>query len=365
MAKEPQKLRRVVIKEELVALTGDFLNAIILQQLLFWSERVKDFDIFILEERKRSEKSGTPINMQPTRGWIYKKADELSEETMLGLAPGNIRNRIKKLEAQGYIMSRLNPEHKWDKTYQYRVDLLKIQRDLLKKGYFLEGYKINLDDIFDKADLMKAEIVPSNDGTSVSEIRINETDIRINESLIRDNETEIRKNETEIRKNETENRDVETAIRNSEIENRITKTVNRTDENVKAIPETTTKITTKNIVVDDVGDNPPGDTTQLVQKIIDSFREAAGGYELSPGDVETYLKLWSYDYILEKIQIVKKSKIDDSVMGFFISALKNNYPLPSPKKGLRVKRKDNPPPNPPDNTQSERKKALIKKLYLT
>ena len=41
---EPKKLKRVVIKEELFALTGDFKEAIILNQFIYWSERIRDFD---------------------------------------------------------------------------------------------------------------------------------------------------------------------------------------------------------------------------------------------------------------------------------------------------------------------------------
>ena len=44
-----KKLRRVVIKEELVALTGSVDAAIVLNQMIYWSERVKDFDDFIAE----------------------------------------------------------------------------------------------------------------------------------------------------------------------------------------------------------------------------------------------------------------------------------------------------------------------------
>ena len=36
----------------------------------------------------------------------------------------------------------MNPKYKWDKTYQYRVNLYKIQLDLGKMGYVLEGYKL-------------------------------------------------------------------------------------------------------------------------------------------------------------------------------------------------------------------------------
>lgn len=137
-----RKLKRIVIKEELVALTGDFRKAVILNQFLYWSERVKDFDKFIEEERKRAEKEGQEITIEPQNGWIYKTAEELSEETMLGLSPQTIRRLVKDLVKNGWVDERTNPKYKWDRTKQYRPNLVKIQNDLMKLGYSLEGYEI-------------------------------------------------------------------------------------------------------------------------------------------------------------------------------------------------------------------------------
>jgi len=69
-----RKLKRVVIQEELVALTGDHLNALILKQFLYWGERVQDFDKFIAEEKERDPDAA----MESTHGWIYKSAEELA-----------------------------------------------------------------------------------------------------------------------------------------------------------------------------------------------------------------------------------------------------------------------------------------------
>ena len=50
-------LKRVVIKEELVELTGDFRPALILNQFIYWSERMYDADKYIMEEKERALKS--------------------------------------------------------------------------------------------------------------------------------------------------------------------------------------------------------------------------------------------------------------------------------------------------------------------
>lgn len=79
-----KKLKRIVIKEELVALTGDFKLAIVLNQMLYWSERVADFDQFILEEKNRLKAEKMDDRVLPYRhGWIYKTASELGNECMI------------------------------------------------------------------------------------------------------------------------------------------------------------------------------------------------------------------------------------------------------------------------------------------
>jgi len=147
------KEKKVVIREGFVKITGDFIKAVILQQFFYWSERVKDFDKFILEERERALKDGTELNMPLQDGWIYKTAEELSQETMLGLAPSNMRRHITALVRQGFLDERYNPAHKWDRTKQYRVNLVKIAQELCKLGYQMSGYKVLLgDDAFSKIE---------------------------------------------------------------------------------------------------------------------------------------------------------------------------------------------------------------------
>jgi hypothetical protein len=139
-------LKRVVIKEEMVALTGNYIDAILLQQFVYWSERVRDFDKFIKQEIDRAEKYDPQYapKIKATNGWIYKTSEELSNETMIGLSPSNTRKHIKSLVEKGWISERNNPKYKWDKTLQYRLDLIRLQSDLHKLGYSLEGYKVDV-----------------------------------------------------------------------------------------------------------------------------------------------------------------------------------------------------------------------------
>ena len=133
---EPQKLKRIVIKEEFVAITGNYIDAILLSQLLYWSERVRDFDLFIKQEQIENE-------IEPKYGWIYKSYLELSNETMIGLSPSNVKKHLEKLIELGFISTRQN-KNKWDRRKEYKINLIAIQNELLKNGYALDGYALIL-----------------------------------------------------------------------------------------------------------------------------------------------------------------------------------------------------------------------------
>lgn len=139
---EVKKLKRAIIKEEFVTITKDFMLAVILNQFVYWSDRVNDFDKMIEEERKIASKEGIELNQPLKHGWIYKKAEELIEETMLGISQTSMRNKIKLLVKMGFLTERDNPNYKWDHTKQYRVNFQKLKDELSKHGYSLQGYKV-------------------------------------------------------------------------------------------------------------------------------------------------------------------------------------------------------------------------------
>ena len=144
-----KKLKRVVIKEELVNLTGKVNQAIVLNQMIYWSERVKDSDKFIKEELDRvrkfadgSEESLENIKKTLESGWIYKTSDEMISDCMLTISRQTMNRIFDNLVENSWISKRRNPKYKWDKTWQYRVNLNEIQKDLLKLGFNLEGYTL-------------------------------------------------------------------------------------------------------------------------------------------------------------------------------------------------------------------------------
>lgn len=119
-----RRLNRVVLREEFVALvnaycheppkkkvSAPYITAILLSQLLYWETRCRDYDSFRIEEHERLERfaQGRELRneaQQPpvlTHGWIYKSAQELSEETMLGLADSTILLHLRRLLSIGVL----------------------------------------------------------------------------------------------------------------------------------------------------------------------------------------------------------------------------------------------------------------------
>lgn len=60
------------------------------------------------------------------------------------MAPNTILRHVKFLVEKGWLDERNNPVHKWDRTKQYRVNLLKIHEDLMEIGYTLQDYKVEV-----------------------------------------------------------------------------------------------------------------------------------------------------------------------------------------------------------------------------
>ena len=137
------RIKKAVIREDLLSITNDYRKAIILNQFIYWSERVSDADKFIQKENEIAKSNGEE-ERELFYGWIYKTAEELADEVMLGLSASQIRRYISDLVDMGYISKRNNPKYKWDRTLQYRVNLVNIAKDLKKNGYPLSDYRIEI-----------------------------------------------------------------------------------------------------------------------------------------------------------------------------------------------------------------------------
>ena len=144
MEQKLRKLKKVVIREELYAITNDTMEAILLGQLIYWQERVNDIDKYISEEKVRCANDGTEFIDNSLNGWIYKTSKQLLEECMLNISEVTVRRYLQKLIDSKYILCRNNPNHKWDKTLQYRVNLPFIIKSIKNLGYDgLSGYSLS------------------------------------------------------------------------------------------------------------------------------------------------------------------------------------------------------------------------------
>lgn len=148
MSDTARPLLRVIIKEEFVQLLNSYQLAIVLNQILYWQERVWDFDKYQKQIYERwadipDDAGGyESYSKYLTNGWIYKKAEELSEECLTGWSHVTTRKYLSDLVELGYLEQRSNPNIKWDRTLQYRVNIKRLYVDLQKMGFSLEGWKI-------------------------------------------------------------------------------------------------------------------------------------------------------------------------------------------------------------------------------
>ena len=130
-------LKRVVIKQELLELTGNIYKAIILNQLIYWMQRREDFDQYVDELASINPDEDAP-KLPKTFGWIYKASSQLASEIMV-LKEGKTQIHLKELVERGLVDAQVANENRWDQTKSYRPNIPAIQRELWKLGYHLDG----------------------------------------------------------------------------------------------------------------------------------------------------------------------------------------------------------------------------------
>jgi DNA-binding transcriptional ArsR family regulator len=136
-----ENLKIAVLREEFSMLTGHYIQALALNQFVYWENRTKDAKLYREEEKQRFNSENESNEELPQYGWIYKTAEELAKEILLDVHPTTVRRHLKVLEEKGYLFKRTNSRYKWDKTYQYRVNLVKVVKDLERLGYPIKGYE--------------------------------------------------------------------------------------------------------------------------------------------------------------------------------------------------------------------------------
>lgn len=190
-------LKRVVIKEELVALTGDITKAMVLNQLVYWSERVRDVSEYKKQENaRRFIELGYELEIDKhwledlEYGWIYKSAQEMADELMMPSSRSTISRIFTAFEKVGWINSRRNPKNKMDKTKQYRVDIVAIQRDLYELGYNLEGYPI-YEPVNKMSDTNKEDFENSNENVINRNVQNEQSSVQFEQSNVQNAQRDV------------------------------------------------------------------------------------------------------------------------------------------------------------------------------
>jgi hypothetical protein len=137
-----RKLKRAVIKEELVALTGQWQEAVILQQLLHWTQTINQSDELIRQQiaafkQMGMEKEADEISSLIRDGWFYKSAEELADELMC-MKKTQVNNYLNRLEEKKFFKS--VPFSPTKRTRYIKVNVRYIRDELAKLGYTLEGF---------------------------------------------------------------------------------------------------------------------------------------------------------------------------------------------------------------------------------
>jgi hypothetical protein len=149
-----KKMRVVPLREDLMLLTKDTNQSLVLTQMLYWTERIDDLNELILEENKRLAEHNQQ-QKDYLRGWIWKSARQMSEELFHSLSEDTVQRAFNGLLKRGILTKRRNPKFKYDRTIQYRVDLLVLRR--LMKEIGIQFTDFQLDDL-----PQNAECIPQN-----------------------------------------------------------------------------------------------------------------------------------------------------------------------------------------------------------
>lgn len=141
--REPKRPRLFLLQGELLSLTGDGTSASLLGQLIYWNERVQDFELFAMEEKRNAFRSCSTFS----HGWFCKSLEELRLEAMSRLSLSAFHEVLDVLVEQGWVQRRGKPlaPHKGSQAYykiQLRVSLGKVCCDLHRKGYFHPGFAV-------------------------------------------------------------------------------------------------------------------------------------------------------------------------------------------------------------------------------
>jgi len=133
---------RALAKKEYFDLTGDYISAVLLNQIEYRTTHAEGFNAGLhLKEEMDNFSNHSP---QYKYGWILKSANKWNEECILGKSANTIRYYLLLLEQRGWITSRPHSAHSTDRTKEYRFNAYRVACDLKAIGWDIEGWRVNL-----------------------------------------------------------------------------------------------------------------------------------------------------------------------------------------------------------------------------
>lgn len=146
MQKKPRRMRSIPLREELMILTGDVKDALLLQQIIYWTEITGKMDEKVLKRAESLEKVGASFEdideeLKKLRdGWFHKSLEDFSTELFDIMSVSTISRRLTALKKKGFIEDKKDPNDKLNHEKWYRANLYQIQLALHKLGLNLHGY---------------------------------------------------------------------------------------------------------------------------------------------------------------------------------------------------------------------------------
>jgi hypothetical protein len=135
------KMKKAVLREDMMALTQDVTQALVLGQMLYWTKTLDEVNDWLFEENKRLAESELP-QYEYNCGWIYKSAREMRGDLMNAFSEDAIQRAFSALVTKGVLMKRHNPLLRYDRKLHYRIDILLLRRLLKDRGYEMTDFQL-------------------------------------------------------------------------------------------------------------------------------------------------------------------------------------------------------------------------------
>lgn len=133
------QMKKAVLREDLMAVTKDLTQSMVLGQMLYWTKTLDAVNEMIFEENKRLAEENLE-QYDYNYGWIWKSAKEMREDLMMAFSEDAIQKAFSVLSASGLLMKRNNPKVRYDRKLQYRIDLVFLRRKLKDCGWEMTDF---------------------------------------------------------------------------------------------------------------------------------------------------------------------------------------------------------------------------------